>query len=65
VPAPPKPPAPRWDKSKLDGIDVGWDWHGRISSFHAGGGHWNQSTCFGNWVLFGDAEEFDRAAARA
>jgi hypothetical protein len=54
----------RWDKSKLDGIHVGWDWYGWISSWNAGGGHWNQSTCFGKWVLWGDGEEFDRAEAR-
>jgi hypothetical protein len=57
-------PTPPWDKRQLDGIDVGWDWHGWISSWNAGGGHWNQSTCFGKWVLWGDGDEFDRAEAR-
>jgi len=65
LPAPTSQPQERWDKSPLDGIDVGWDWYGWISSFNAGGGHWNQSTCFGKWVLWGDGEEFDRAEARA
>jgi hypothetical protein len=65
LPAAESQPKQRWDKSALDGIDVGWDWYGWISSFNAGGGHWNQSTCFGNWVLWGDGEQFDRAEAKA
>ena len=65
APAPSKPPEMTWDKSGLDGIDVGWDWYGWISSWNAGGGHWNQSTCFGRWLLWGDGQEFDRAEAKA
>ena len=62
--APAKPPAATWDKSKLDGIDAGWDWYGWISGWNSGGGHWNQSTCFGRWALWGDGQEFDRAEAK-
>jgi PcRGLX-like protein central beta sandwich domain len=55
----------RRDKTKLDGINTGWDWHGWISSWNAGGGHWNQSTCFGSWVLWGNGAAFDTAESRA
>ena len=45
-----KPPAKswmdRWDKSQLDGIDVGWDWYSWISGWNSGGGHWNQNSQF-------------------
>ncbi|MHC4718316.1 MAG: exo-rhamnogalacturonan lyase family protein, partial [Planctomycetota bacterium] len=55
----------RWDKSKLDGIGAGWDWYGWISGWNSGGGHWNQSTCFTPWVLWGDGTNFDQAESRA
>jgi hypothetical protein len=58
-------PKLRWDTSKLDGIHVGWDWYGWISSWNAGGGHWNQSTCFAPWVLWGDGANFDEAESKA
>ncbi len=57
--------APRRDKSKLDGIHAGWDWYGWISGWNSGGGHWNQSTCFANWVLYGNGAEFDASESRA
>ena len=56
---------PRWDRNKLDGIKLGWDWYGWISGWNSGGGHWNQSTCFANWVLWGDGANFDSAEAKA
>ncbi len=55
----------RYSKDALDGIDVGWDWYGWIKDFNMGGTHWNQNTCFSNWVLHGDGAEFDLAEARA
>ncbi|MFO7899709.1 MAG: hypothetical protein R6V58_11700 [Planctomycetota bacterium] len=58
-------PRLRRDQSKLDGIHAGWDWYGWISSWNAGGGHWNQSTCFAPWVLWGDGANFDGAEAHA
>ena len=62
----PRPRLPtRWDKAKLDGIHTGWDWYGWISGWNAGGGHWNQRTCFTPWVLWADGANFDRAESRA
>ncbi len=58
-------PPLRRDTNKLDGIDLGWDWHGWIASFNSGGGHWNQSTAFAPWVLWGDGANFDDAEAHA
>ena len=49
----------------LDGIDVGWDWFGWIKGWNAGGAHWNQSTCFAEWLLWEDRTAFDIAEARA
>ncbi len=63
--SPRRTPKPRWDRSKLDGIQVGWDWHGWISGWNSGGGHWNQSTCFAPWVLWGDGATFDVSESKA
>jgi len=57
--------ADRWDKDKLDGIDVGWDWYSWISNWDSGGGHWNQNTQFARWALFADGQAFDVAEAKS
>ena len=62
---PRRTPRPRWDRSKLDGIHVGWDWYGWISGWNSGGGHWNQSTCFAPWVLWADGATFDVSESKA
>ncbi|MCX7590690.1 MAG: hypothetical protein N2255_03580, partial [Kiritimatiellae bacterium] len=54
-----KPRKTRLDKEQLDGIHVGWDWYGWISSYNAGGGHWNEETVSLPWVLWGDGANFD------
>ena len=62
LPKPAAAPGRRgWSKDALDGIGAGWDWYGWIASWNAGGGHWNQSTCFTPWVLWGDGANFDSA----
>lgn len=64
--APERPPRLRWEaKPDLDGIHTGWDWYGWISSWNAGGAHWNQSTCFAPWVLWADGANLDQAESRA
>lgn len=63
--ASPRPVLPRMNKSGLDGINAGWDWYGWISSYNSGGAHWNQSSVFAPWALFGDGATFDQAEARA
>jgi len=64
VEAPQRPIALRRDNSKLDGIQTGWDWYGWISSYNAGGGHWNEETVFLPWVLWGDGACFDESESR-
>ncbi|MHC4914927.1 MAG: exo-rhamnogalacturonan lyase family protein, partial [Planctomycetota bacterium] len=54
-----------FDKDKLDGIHAGRDWYGWISGWNSGGGHWNQSTCFAPWVLWGESDNFDSAESKA
>jgi len=54
----------RRDATALDGIQTGWDWYGWISSYNAGGGHWNEETVLAPWVLWGDGENFDDAEAK-
>jgi hypothetical protein len=53
------------DKDKLDGIHSGWDWHGWISGYNSGGGHWNEETVSLPWVLWGDGAEFDDVERKA
>jgi len=53
-----------WNKTGLDGVHVGWDWYGWISGWNSGGGHWNQSTHFAPWALFGDGASFDAAEVK-
>ncbi len=62
----PKPKRPlRLDKSARDGGDAGWDRHGWIKSWNAGGYHWNQNSVFGSWLLWGDGPGFDYAEVKA
>lgn len=56
--------AARMSKDRLDGIQVGWDWYGWIGGWNSGGTHWNQSTAFAPWLLWGDGVSFDVAEAR-
>jgi hypothetical protein len=55
----------RRDAVKLDGINTGWDWYGWVSGWNSAGDHWNENTCFAQWVLWGDGASFDAAEASA
>jgi hypothetical protein len=39
----------------------GWDGFGVISSWNAGGAHWNEQTAFYSWVVHGDGARFDNS----
>lgn len=41
--------------------DGGWARFGEISSWNAGGTHWNEQTAFFNWVIHGNGAEFDHS----
>lgn len=43
------------------GSTGGWDGFGVISSWNAGGGHWNEQTAFCDWVVNGNGMEFDNS----
>jgi hypothetical protein len=62
----PRPSRPvRLDKSGRDGANAGWDRHGWIKAWNAGGYHWNQNSVFGSWLLWGDGPGFDHAEIKA
>ncbi|MCG3178378.1 MAG: hypothetical protein BIFFINMI_00705 [Phycisphaerae bacterium] len=47
-------------KGGVGGSD-GWDRFGVISSWNAGGAHWNENTAFSRWLQYGDGAEFDNS----